>query len=131
MFCKVLRLEQPGQCEHAGENVMTLLSENAIVEAKPAGASNPVEGLLRLVSDVGLHRGSDGRLYARAPVGGHHEFYEIRSGGFRDWLVDAYFAERGALTVAGAISRVIGVLEARATVSRRGAAGLCANGDET
>ena len=29
---------------------------------------------------------------AVAAVGGHHEFYEIRSGGFRDWLVDGYFA---------------------------------------
>ncbi len=76
---------------------MTLLSENAIAEAKPAKAVDPVEVLLRLVSEVGLRRGPDGRIYARAPVGGHHEFYEIRSGGFRDWLVDAYFAERERL----------------------------------
>ena len=69
MFCKVSMLEQPDQREHAGENVMTLLSENAIVEAKPAGASNPVEGLLRLVSDVGLHRGPDGRIYGRGGGG--------------------------------------------------------------
>ena len=93
---------------------MMSVTENGVVKEKAAGAINPVDVLLRLVSGARLHRGTDGRLYARVPVGGHHDFYELRSAAFRDWLVDAYFLEREEPPKTSAVSRVIAVLEAQA-----------------
>src|ERR1017187_4299815 len=88
--------------------------QDAVVERKPAGELNPVKVLLQLVSDAQVYRGGDDRLYARVPTGDHHDFYELGSSGFRDWLIDAYFVEREVPPPSSSLSRVIAVLEARA-----------------
>jgi hypothetical protein len=93
--------------------MMTVL-ENAAINEKPAARLNPVDSLLKLVSSAEYHRGSDGRLYARVHVSGQHDFFELRSAAFRDWLVGGYFLEHGAPPATSAISRVVAVLEARA-----------------
>ena len=40
----------------------------AVITEKPSANFNPIEVLLRLVSDVCVNRGGDDRLYARVPA---------------------------------------------------------------
>ena len=89
-------------------------SQDAIIEEKPAVELNSVALLMRLVSGASVYRGGDDRLYAKVPVGDRHDFYELRSPAFRDWLVDAYCLERDAPPTPSAVGRVIGALESRA-----------------
>jgi hypothetical protein len=70
--------------------------------------------LLRLGSTARLCRSGDGGLHAQVPVGDRHEIHGVKSDGFRDWLIDGYFAERGEPASVAAIARVVGLLEARA-----------------
>jgi hypothetical protein len=70
--------------------------------------------LLRLAAAARLYRAGDGGLHAQVPVGDRHETYGLKSAGFRDWLVDGYFAERHEPASPAAIQRVVSVLEARA-----------------
>ena len=93
---------------------MTSVAQDTIVERKPPGELNPVKVLLQLVSNAHVYRGGDDRLYLRVPAGDHHDFYELGSSSFRDWLIDAYFAEREVPPPSSSLSRVIAVLEARA-----------------
>jgi hypothetical protein len=48
-----------------------------------APGATPYDGIER---DVRLLRGLDHRTFARVPVDGHHETYEIRSPAFKHWL---------------------------------------------
>jgi len=88
--------------------------QDAVIEQQPAREADPVEAMLRLVSDAPLHRGGDNRLYVSVPVCGRHESYELRGAPLRDWLVDAYFQNHGAPPSPSELARVIAVLEARA-----------------
>jgi hypothetical protein len=74
----------------------------------------PVQVLLRLASTARLYRSGDGGLHARVPIGDRYEVYGLRSAGFRDWLIDGYFADRHEPPCPSAILRVVSVLEARA-----------------
>ena len=74
----------------------------------------PVRVLLRLAARAQLYRSADGSLHAKVPIGERHEIYGVRSIGFRDWLVDAYFAEREEPPSGSLILRVVSLLEARA-----------------
>jgi hypothetical protein len=94
--------------------IMISVAQDAVIEGTPAGDFNPVDILLRLVSTAGLYRGTDSRLYARVPIGEHHDFYELRSAAFRDWLVDGYFLKLAVPPPTSALGQVIAVLEARA-----------------
>jgi hypothetical protein len=87
---------------------------DVVIDEKPADDAGPDEVLLRLVSDAPVHRGGDDRLYARVPVDGRQEFFELSSAPLRDWLVDAFFLQRGTAPPPSALARVIAVLEARA-----------------
>jgi len=80
----------------------------------PAEGEGPVEVLLRLASSARAFRSVDGRLYARVPVGDRHEIYGIKSEQLRDWLIDGYRVDCGALATNWAINRVLASLEARA-----------------
>jgi hypothetical protein len=86
----------------------------AVIDDKPASESGPIEFLLQEVAGIPIHRDGDGRLFARVSVAGRHEFYEIRSASFRDWLVSSYFRKRQVPPIPSVIGRVIAVLEARA-----------------
>ena len=55
----------------------------------------PIRVLMRLAEAGRLSRSGDGSIHVRVPVGDRHEVYGIRSGAFRDWLIEGYFAERG------------------------------------
>ena len=70
--------------------------------------------LLRLAAAAGLYRSADGGIHVQVPVAGRNETYGLKSAGFRDWLVDGYFAERHEPASPAAIGRVVSVLEARA-----------------
>ena len=90
--------------------------DSPVVEGEAGSAQGteaPLDALLRLASGARLYRSADGGLHARVAIGGRYEIYGLRSGGFRDWLVDAYFAERRQPPSAWLISRVMSVLEAR------------------
>ena len=64
--------------------------------------------LLRLAS--GLRQlsfaPSEGRFFARVPVGSRDEIHPLRSTAFRDWLIDGYYAARRAIPSDGAVRRV-------------------------
>ena len=83
-----------------------------------AGNGRDVEGpfavLLRLTAEARLYRSRDGGLAARVPVRDRYETYGLRSAGFRDWLIDGYFAKCHDAPVPAAILRVVSLLEARA-----------------
>jgi hypothetical protein len=69
--------------------------------------------LLRLAGAARVYRSGDGGLHARVPIGDRHEVYGLKSGGFRDWLIDGYFGERQEPPSTAAIMRVVSLLEAR------------------
>jgi hypothetical protein len=75
---------------------------------------NSIQSLLQLASPARVFRSADGGLHARVPVGERHEIYPLGSNGFRDWLIDGYFAARSEPPSRSAIMRVVSVLEARA-----------------
>jgi hypothetical protein len=74
----------------------------------------PIQVLLRLVSTARMYRSGDGGLHAEVPIRDRYEVYGIKSAGFRDWLIDGYFAERSEPPSAWAITRVVSLLRARA-----------------
>jgi hypothetical protein len=52
--------------------------------------SSAIQILSRLASCVVLFRSADGHFCAQVPVGARLEIFGLRSGGFRDWLVDCF-----------------------------------------
>ncbi len=70
--------------------------------------------LLRLASGARFFRSSDGRHFARVPVGSRHEIYGLKSAAFRDWLIEGHFAECREIPSHWVIRRVLTALEARA-----------------
>ena len=88
--------------------------QSGVLEEPTAGAINPVDALLNLVSGAQLFRGTDGGFYCKPAAIGQHDLYEVRSPALRDWLVDAYYLERGQTPPGSAVSRVIAGLESRA-----------------
>ena len=70
--------------------------------------------LSHLASSAVLLRSADGRLCAQVPVGDRHEIYKLKSAAFRHWLIAGYVEYRPEPPSGWAISRVVGVLEARA-----------------
>jgi hypothetical protein len=77
-------------------------------------AESAVKALQRLASSARLYRSADGRLHARVPVGDRYEVYGLNSPGFRNWLTEVYFVDRGEPPSQWAIRRVVSLLEARA-----------------
>jgi hypothetical protein len=70
--------------------------------------------LSHLASSAGLLRSADGRFCAQVPVGDRLEIYKLKSAAFRDWLIEGYMRCRPEPPSGWAISRVVGMLEARA-----------------
>jgi hypothetical protein len=77
-------------------------------------AESAVKALQRLALSARCYRSADGRLHARVPVGDRFEIYGLNSSGFRNWLTEGYFLDRGEPPSQWAIRRVVGLLEARA-----------------
>src|SRR5262249_37002908 len=78
------------------------------------GRQSPIQVLLRLASTARMYRSGDGGLHAEVPIRDRHEVYGVKSAGFRDWLIDGYFAERSEPPSARAIARVVSLTQARA-----------------
>jgi hypothetical protein len=91
----------------------TPMSANETAGALPE-AEGTISVLLRLAGAARLSRSADGGIHVQVPVAGRNETFGLKSAGFRDWLVDGYFAERRAPVSPAAIKRVVSVLEARA-----------------
>ena len=70
--------------------------------------------LSHLASSAVLLRSADGRLSAQVPVGDRLEIYKLKSAAFRHWLIEGYMKYRPEPPSGWAISRVVGMLEARA-----------------
>jgi hypothetical protein len=75
--------------------------------------------LLRLAGVAELFHAPDGTAYATVPVereGGavHHETVGVRRGGFRKWLLRAFYHAKGQAPSSEALHGALGVLEARA-----------------
>jgi len=97
---------------------MTLRLKEANSGEKTAKSASSHEVLVRLISSVQLHRTADGPIFAEVPTSDRNETYGLKSRGFRDWLVDGYFAHSGHPPSSRAISGIVGVLEARARFLR-------------
>ena len=69
--------------------------------------------LSHLASSAGLLRSADG-AFAQVPVGDRLEIYKLKSAAFRHWLIDGYMRYRSEPPSGWAISRVVGMREARA-----------------
>ena len=82
---------------------------------EPTEAEGTISVLLRLAAAARLYRSGDGGDFmSQVPVAGRYETYGLKSAGFRDWLIDGYFAERHEPASLAAIQRVVSVLEAGA-----------------
>jgi hypothetical protein len=77
------------------------------------GRETQAQALLRLASDADL-TWTDGRAYARVPVGNHRENHEVRSAGFKRWLTREFYREKVRPPTSDALQGALGVLEARA-----------------
>jgi hypothetical protein len=72
------------------------------------------ELLIDIASMAVLFHSPDGRGFAEIPVDSHVENHEIKSTGFRRWLVSRFFADYAKPPSAEAMQQVLGVLEATA-----------------
>lgn len=72
-------------------------------------AETQIDTLLRLGEQAELFRTPSGALYARVPVGDHHETVPIRErgAGLRSWLVYQYYQETRQTPSANAIARTM------------------------
>jgi hypothetical protein len=70
--------------------------------------------LVRSAAGAELFHTPAGDAYASVPVGGHRETHQVKSKGFRRWLVRGYFAEHDRPPGAQALQDTLGLLEARA-----------------
>ena len=75
-----------------------------------------VAALARLASRRSCFARPTAGFVAQVPVGERLEIYGLRSAGFRDWLIDGYLADQPEPPSSWAIRRVVGMLEARATI---------------
>jgi hypothetical protein len=70
--------------------------------------------LVRCAAGAELFHTPSGEAYASVPVGGHRETHQIKSKGFRRWLVRDYFDQYERPPGAQALQDALGLLEARA-----------------
>ena len=93
-----------------------MVEQPALVEAGDrnveSGDRATVQRLLRLSGTARMFRAGDGRMFARVPVENRSETYGLKSGAFRNWLIDGHFRACGELPSDGAVRRVVGALEA-------------------
>ena len=75
-------------------------SANADIKGNVEAASS-LQVLLRLASGARFFRSSDGRHFARVPVGSRLEIYGLKSAAFRDWLIEGHFSDRPSAPDAG------------------------------
>jgi hypothetical protein len=98
-------VDDDGSDEHAGPTPSDDRAESRESQA---------EALLRLASPCSLSHTDDGRTFARMPVDDHEENHEIRSAGFKRWLVRAFYKENGRPPSSDAMQGALGVLESQA-----------------
>jgi hypothetical protein len=70
--------------------------------------------LVRCAAGAELFHTPSGEAYASVPVGDHRETHQVRSKGFRRWLVRGYFDQHDRPPGAQALQDALGLLEARA-----------------
>jgi hypothetical protein len=70
--------------------------------------------LVRCAASAGLFHTPAGEAYASVPVGDHRETHQVKSKGFRRWLVRGYIDQYERPPGAQALQDALGLLEARA-----------------
>ena len=96
------------------------MAEVLVEHAKGEIAEKQSEGtrvgelLMGLASGARVFRAADGRFHAQVPVAGRQAIFGLKSGAFRDWLIDGYLSAHQKLPPRRAIRRVLEGLEARA-----------------
>jgi hypothetical protein len=73
-----------------------------------------LEMLLEIAATVVLFHSPDHRCFAECPEGSHVENHEIKSTGFRRWLVNKFFVQHQTSPTADALQRAILTLESGA-----------------
>jgi hypothetical protein len=103
--------ERPDQ-DLADEGVADPIHTNESIDLVPSEGT--LEVLLQVAATARFFRSSQGRLFARVPVGSRHEVYGLKSPTFREWLIDGFFAICREIPSSWAIRRALAVFEARA-----------------
>jgi len=75
---------------------------------------NQAQRLIQLASEVGFFHTPEGDPYAEVPVSTHFEIWQLRSKGFRRWLIGQFYKAFGKPVGNQALQDAIGVLEAGA-----------------
>ncbi len=81
---------------------------------KPEPAPTHADILLKLASSAQLFHSPDQRCFARLRVNGHHENHEIKSTGFRRWLISMFLKKKKKAPSSEALQSAIATLDAKA-----------------
>jgi hypothetical protein len=73
--------------------------------------------LLEIVDGAVLFHTPDQTAYANIEVSGHRENWQVRSTGFRDWLISSYYSRTGAAPNSNAVGQALCTAEAKARFS--------------
>jgi len=110
-----------GKTEFYAPPKTVALAEDTRVFADEAEAAEEKEEkptqaqlLVRRAEGAELFHTPSGEAYASVPVGDHRETHQVKSKGFRRWLVRAFFERYDRPPGAQALQDALGLLEARA-----------------
>ncbi len=79
-----------------------------------SGRKSQATVLIELASQAEFFHMSEGDAYASVEINGHLETWQLRSGGFRDWLMHRYYETEGKSPSSQALQDALNVLHGRA-----------------
>ena len=95
------------------EELLVEQGKREIAEKQSEG-TRAGELLMGLASGARVFRTADGRFHAGVTVNRRQAIFGLKSGAFRDWLIDGYLSAHQKLPPRRAIRWVLEALEARA-----------------
>src|SRR5208337_1067113 len=102
-----------GTVDSSGE-VKPVGATDGTKKSKPKPALSHADILLKLASSAELFHSPDQRCFARIEANGHRENHEIKSTGFRRWLISRFLQKRGRAPSSEALQNAIATLDAKA-----------------
>ena len=102
------------QIKNAGSRVTEL--DKTIAKTTGGGGRRPTQAdlLIDMAAPADLFHAPDGTAYADIVVDGHRETWQVRTRGFRRWLVREFFQQTGGAPSSEALQSVLNVVEAQA-----------------
>jgi len=91
------------------------LKEIIIEEDSDEKRKNPTQSeiLLKIASAADLMHTADNVVYANIIINGHRELWQVRSKGFKRWLVQAFFLQEEKAPSSEALNSTLNVLEGK------------------